>query len=192
MAIDKWDQSSTRASPGRAAGHSRAPAAVNSADPVFEDVDQTALKQLVGYNCRRAHSAILRHASDGLEQYNLRPGWYSVLVLLADNPGMSSREVCDVLGVKPPNLVSLVASFEERELITKRQHAHETRALGLHLTASGRRLVGRVQRDILRADVEATSMLSAAERATLIRLLQRIYEVPLPQRAPKSKAGARR
>ncbi len=191
MPLEDRNQSFARGQSARAAVRPRARDAMNAADRIFDDVDQSALKQLVGYNCRRAHSAILRHASERLEQYNLRPGWYSVLVLLADNPGLSSREICDVLGVKPPNLVALVASFEERALIKKQPQTFETRALGLYLTATGRRLVTRVQRDILRADADATGMLSAEERATLIALLQRIYETPLPVRASKAKAGAR-
>lgn len=142
--------------------------------PSGESVDETALQQLVGYNCRRAYLAVLEHSIQPMAELGLRRTWYSVLVLLHHNPGLSSRQICQALGVQPPNLVGLVASFEERGLIERIPDPDDARALGLYLTAAGRKLMARVEREVLRAEKRATSMLSDEERETLIRLLLRV------------------
>jgi DNA-binding MarR family transcriptional regulator len=169
-----------RRQPLRNTGHDTAVAPAGSATldprqtPVM--VDQSELQQLVGYSCRRAHAVVRDHAAKCLAAHDLPPGWFTVLVLLSRNPGLSSRQLCQVLGVKPPNFVALVASFESRDLIERRAHPNDSRSLGLHLTPAGRRLVSRVRREVLQADLEATAMLDDNERRTLLALLRKIYD----------------
>lgn len=138
-------------------------------------IDQSALRQLLGYNCRRAYLAIIEHSMKHMAQYDLRPTSFSVLALVNHNPGVNSRQVSRALGVRPPNLVAMVASFAERGLVERRRDPHDGRSLGLHLTEEGRRLVTRVERAVARAELRATSMVSPRERRTLIELLCRIY-----------------
>ena len=148
--------------------------------PSGAPIDETALQQLLGYNCRRAYMAILEHAIEPIAELGLRRSWYSVLVLLHHNPGLSSRQICQTLGVQPPNLVGLVAMFEERGLIERIPDPEDARALGLYLTKDGRRLMARLEREVARAEKRATSMLSDEEREVLNRLLLRIrYSPPI-------------
>lgn len=139
-------------------------------------IDQTALRQLVGYNCRRAYLAIIEHSMKYMTEHDLRPTSFSVLALLNHNPGVNSRQVSQALGVRPPNLVAMIASFDERGLIERRPDPNDGRSLGLHLTEEGRRLVTRVERAVARAEIRVTSMISPRERRTLIELLCRIYD----------------
>lgn len=146
--------------------------------PSGAPIDESALQQLVGYNCRRAYMAILEHAIEPIAELGLRRSWYSVLVLLHHNPGLSSRQICQTLGVQPPNLVGLVAMFEERGLIERIPDPEDARALGLYLTKDGRRLMARLEREVLRAETRATSMLTDEEREALNRLLLKIRNAP--------------
>lgn len=149
-----------------------------SADPIRRaprEADESALKRLVGYNCRRAYLAVIERSRAHMAEHDLRPTSFSVLALVHHNPGLNSRQVSKALGVHPPNLVSMIASFEARGLLERRPDPDDARSLGLHLTAAGKRLVTRVERAVMRAETEATSMLSEAERESLIALLGRIY-----------------
>lgn len=139
-------------------------------------VDQSDLYELVGYSCRRAHAHVFGYAADALATYDLPPGWFTVLTLLVRNPGLSSRQMCQVLGVKPPNFVALVSAFEARGLIERRMHPEDRRSLGLYLTSGGRRLAKSVREHVVRAEREATSMLDDEERRTLLILLRRMFE----------------
>lgn len=141
---------------------------------------QRALGALVGYSCRRAYLAVVEHSMKVMNAHELRPVSFSVLSLVHHEPGLNSRQVSKALGVHPPNLVSIIASLEARRLIERRPDPADARSLGLHPTSEGSRLAARLERRLMRAEIEATAMLSDAERETLLALLGRIWS---PQRA---------
>lgn len=139
---------------------------------------QRALGALVGYNCRRAYLAVVEHSMQHMTGNDLRPASFSVLSLVHHEPGLNSRQVSKALGVHPPNLVAIISALEARRLIERRPDPADARSLGLHPTAEGSRLAARLERQLTRAEIEATSMLSDAERETLIALLGRIWASP--------------
>ncbi|HLT27525.1 MAG TPA: MarR family transcriptional regulator [Zeimonas sp.] len=139
---------------------------------------QRALGALVGYNCRRAYLAVVEHSMKHMAEHDLRPASFSVLSLVHHDPGLNSRQVSKALGVRPPNLVAIIASLETRGLIERRPDPNDARSLGLHPTPEGSRLAARLERVLMRAESEATSMLSDDERRTLIALLGRIWSTP--------------
>ena len=66
--------------------------------------------------------------------------------------------------------------MEKRELVTRRPHPHDGRAVGLHLTAKGCKLMRDAERTAAELETEVTSSLSAAESKTLISLLKKVYQ----------------
>lgn len=138
-------------------------------------IDTTFLETLVGYNARRAALAIIEVFLEQMSVYGLRPVDFSVLSLVRHNPGITSRQLCQALGLLPPNLVGLVQSLERRSLIERHPHPHDGRAMGLHLTSSGADMMAAAEITAAELEIGAASRLSAAERKTLIRLLQKIY-----------------
>ena len=107
--------------------------------------------------------------------YDLKVVDFSVLSLVAHNPGVTSRQLCAALNVLPPNLVGLIAALERRGLIERRPHPSDGRAMGVHLTPEGVALTQQAEKTAAQLEQDATSRLTAAERKTLIRLLQKIY-----------------
>ena len=91
------------------------------------------------------------------------------------NPGITSRQLCQALGLLPPNLVGLIQSLERRGLIERHPHPHDGRAMGLHLTASGDKMMQAAEITATELEISAAARLSMAERKTLIRLLQKVY-----------------
>ena len=152
----------------------RAPAAAN-APPHVDTVDTQYLESLVGYNARRAALAIIAQFIPRMAPYDLTPVTLSVLSLVAHNPGITSRQLCSTLNILPPNLVGMVAQLEKRGVIERLPHPHDRRAAGLHLTPDGEALVREAELRVSALEEEATSRLTAAERKTLMRLLQKIY-----------------
>lgn len=139
------------------------------------ELDTSYLKGLVGYNARRASLAIIEIFMERMAVFGLAVVDFSVLSLVAHNPGATSRQLCTALSILPPNLVSLVASLDKRGLIVRRPHPTDGRAMGLHLTRAGKALVRQAEEAAAALEAEATSRLSATERHTLVRLLQKIY-----------------
>ena len=143
--------------------------------PGTEPLDTRALECLVGYNARRASIAIGAVFFERMAAYGLKQADFSVLSLLAHNPGATSRQLCNTLDILPPNLVSLVATLDSRGLIERRPHPHDGRAVGLHLTAAGETLIREAEKTVVQLEADASARLTSRERETLIRLLQKIY-----------------
>lgn len=140
-----------------------------------DDVDTSYLESLIGYNARRAAIAIIDVFLPGMARYDLRPVDFSVLSLVLHNPGITSRQLCAALGILPPNLVGMVSALEQRGLVVRARHPRDGRAIGLHLTAPGKRLARRAERTAARLEAQASSQLSPDEVRTLIGLLRRLY-----------------
>src|ERR1044072_700208 len=85
-------------------------------------LDTRVLEALVGYNARRAWLTVSTVFSERMAVYGLKQVDFSVLSLLAHNPGATSRQLCNTLDILPPNLVSLVATLDSRGLIERRPH----------------------------------------------------------------------
>lgn len=143
--------------------------------PAPESVDTGFLRTLVGYNARRASLAVIEVFMERMAVYRLKVVDFSVLSLVAHNPGVTSRQLCATLNVLPPNLVGIIAALERRGLIERRPHPSDGRAMGLHLTPAGVDLTGQAEQTAAQLEVDATAGLTATERKTLIRLLQKVY-----------------
>ena len=149
--------------------------APESPAPSIDQVNTEYLESLVGYNARRAALVIIELFLQRMAVYDLRPVDFSVISLIAHNPGITSRQLCATLGMLPPNLVGMVNELEKRGLIAKRPHPSDGRATGLHPTPSGLELLQKAEKTALALEAEATTRLSVAERKTLIRLLKKVY-----------------
>jgi DNA-binding MarR family transcriptional regulator len=143
--------------------------------PAVDQVDTGLLDSLIGYNARRAALAVIDVFLQRMKVYDLRPVDFSVLSLVMHNPGITSRQLCTTLGVLPPNLVGMINALEKRNLIVRKPHPHDGRAVGLHVTATGQKLMRDAERTAIELEAEATSRLSAGEVKTLIRLLKKVY-----------------
>lgn len=147
-----------------------------SAGPACVDkVDSSYLESLVGYNARRATLSIIGLFLERMAVYNLRPVDFSILSLIAHNPGITSRQLCATLGILPPNLVAMVGTLDRRGLINRRPHASDGRAMSLYLSQTGEQLMREAEKTAANLEQDATARLSAGERSTLMRLLQKIY-----------------
>ncbi|MFM2274276.1 MAG: hypothetical protein RL211_148 [Pseudomonadota bacterium] len=144
-------------------------------ESTVDRVDTSPLESLMGYNARRAALTIIGLFMQRMSVYDLRPVNFSVLLLITHNPGITSSQLCSVLGMLPPNLVGMINQFEKRLLIERRPHPSDGRAMGLHLTTSGHQLMRDAEKTATTLELDATPRLSTSERKTLIRLLQKVY-----------------
>lgn len=144
--------------------------------PAVENIDTSYLESLMGYNARRATLVIVDAFLKHMAVYELRPVDFSVLSLIAHNPGITSRQLCSALNIQPPNLVGMVNTLEKRELVMRQPHPRDGRAMGLHLTPSGKKMVRSAEQTATDIEKDVTAHLSATERKTLMRLLKKIYD----------------
>jgi DNA-binding MarR family transcriptional regulator len=153
-----------------------APPDRNRPPSAVEEVDTSFLETLLGYNARRAALAVIDVFLAGMAPYQLKPVDFSVLSLVAHNPGITSRQLCSTLGILPPNLVGMVNTLEKRELVARRPHPRDGRAMGLHLTPAGQKLMRDAEKTAATIEAGVASRLTPAELRTLIALLKKIYK----------------
>ncbi len=138
-------------------------------------VDTSFLETLVGYNARRAAVSIIEGFLQRMAVFQLRPVDFSVMSLIFHNPGITSRQLCTSLGILPPNLVGMVNALEQRGLILRERHAKDGRAMSLYTTDAGATLMRAAEQVAVELEIDRTQGLTATERKTLMRLLQKIY-----------------
>jgi DNA-binding MarR family transcriptional regulator len=164
--------------PAKPERHADSPTPASSTAPAVDEVDTRYLETLVGYNARRAALAVIGVFLPRMAVYGVKPVEFSVLSLITHNPGITSRQLCGALGLLPPNLVGMINALEKRKLILRQPHPRDGRAMGLHLTRQGEKLMRAAEVTAAELESDATSRLSETERRTLIRLLQKVYRTP--------------
>ncbi|MEO7887103.1 MAG: MarR family transcriptional regulator [Polaromonas sp.] len=143
--------------------------------PAPVKVDSSYLETLIGYNATRASLKVIELFSKRMAVYDLRHVDFSILSLITHNAGITSRQLCSALNILPPNLVGKIGTLEKRALVHRKPHPQDGRAVGLYLTDAGEALMREAERTATGLELEATERLSAAEKKTLVRLLQKIY-----------------
>lgn len=149
---------------------------IETAPPVIaEPADTGFLRTLVGYNTRRATLSIIELFMQRMAVYDLKVVDFSVLSLVAHNPGITSRQLCAALDILPPNLVGLIKGLDKRGLIERHPHPTDRRAQGLYLSPAGRKLQKSAQVTATQLENDVAGRLSADELHTLKTLLRKVY-----------------
>jgi len=141
----------------------------------LERVDTSYLQTLLGYNARRVSLQVIELFNERMAAYDLSPVDFSVLSLIRHNPGITSRQLCSALSLLPPNLVGKISMMEKRDLLTRKPHPDDGRAIGLHLTVAGSQMMQQAENTATQLELDVSNKLTAAESKTLRRLLQKVY-----------------
>jgi hypothetical protein len=104
---------------------------------ITDKIDSSYLETLMGYNATRASIKVIELFTKRMAVYDLRHVDFSILSIIMHNPGITSRQLCGVLSILPPNLVGKISLMEKRELVSRRPHPQDGRAVGLYLTETG-------------------------------------------------------
>jgi DNA-binding MarR family transcriptional regulator len=140
-----------------------------------ELMDRGALTDDVGFLLSRASGLVVRASNAALAGHGLRVRPYSVLLLACDaEEGMSQRELADVLGLDPSQVVLLVDELTGAGLVERRVSGTDRRTKLVTATAAGRAVREAAARDVDGALAAQLGDLSADERAQLQELLTRL------------------
>ena len=93
------------------------------------------LPSFPGYALRRAANAATAELASRLAQLDLRQSDASALVLIGDNPGITSSALGRALDIQRANMAPLLKKLEDSGLIDKQPI--DGKSLGLSLTAAG-------------------------------------------------------
>jgi len=110
-----------------------------------ETMDIAQLNDRVGYFLRRLQVAIFKDFIRTLGPVDVRPAQYSVLVLIAANPGRSQAAIGKALSIERARLARMLHELERRQWIERRLSSGDGRSHSLFMTAAGKEAMVRIE-----------------------------------------------
>jgi DNA-binding MarR family transcriptional regulator len=134
------------------------------------------LPGLVGYRIRKAYSYLFQTFTFMLQDPGLAPGQYSVLLLIALNPGLSQLALAEATGLDGSTIVPITNRFAQRGWIRRIRRRNDRRFYVLSIAPAGRAILDRVRPIIEAHERNLVVGLSKAECHALIELLAKITD----------------
>lgn len=141
---------------------------------IGSDRPPAALARHTGFLLNWVAARSRRRFATALEQEGLHPRDFSVLSVIARDPGVTQQTLGESAGVDPSTMVAILDVLEERGFAERRPHETDRRKRAVHLTEEGRRTLARAGRLAARVNDEVFGALSPAERGELDRLLRKL------------------
>jgi DNA-binding MarR family transcriptional regulator len=139
-------------------------------------IDLGELPGLLGYNIRRAQVALWRDFLLTVDAgVGIRPGVFSLLLLVARNPGAAQIQLARALAIDKASIVAVIDRLEKAQLVERRRSMVDRRRQGLFLTPTGTRRVALLRARMLEHERRFLERMTPTEARTLVRLLKRLY-----------------
>jgi len=137
-----------------------------------KDIELGVLDEHLGYLVRRLQVWIFQDFERALARYDIRPGQYSVLVVIEANPGLSQADLADALGIQRTRLVLLLDDLERRGLIRRLRLPSDRRYHALALTRGGQKKLKRIKSLAAIHEARVEEVLGPGKRGVLIPILR--------------------
>lgn len=125
---------------------------------------------LASWVSKRARADVQRR----LAAYDLSTPDFGVIAALSDGGALSQQQLADGLGADKSHIVRLVDQLEARRLVQRSADPGDRRRHRVEVTPAGRALYRKTRQVIEQVEAEHLRVLTASERRTLTRLLQRV------------------
>ena len=131
------------------------------------------LPSFPGYALRRAANATAAELSARLAELGLRQSDVSVLILIAENPGVTASAIGRALDIQRANMVPLLNRLEDARLIERAPI--DRKSLGLDLTEPGRELLARARQVVETFEAELLARVPPEHRPHLLPALEALW-----------------
>jgi DNA-binding MarR family transcriptional regulator len=138
-------------------------------------IDVGILPNLLGFNVRRAQIALWRDFGRTVGDGGVRPGMFSLLLLVERNPGIAQVDLANQLDQDKGTIVGLIDALQRRRWLVRRKSRVDRRRHGIVLTAAGQAGLALLLEEILEHEARFTRLFTDDELGTLIPLLRRIH-----------------
>ncbi len=142
-----------------------------------EPLDLGLLPGLLGYQLRRAQIAAFQHFAATVGEVGVTPGWFGLLVIVANNEGLSQTRLARALGVDGSTMVAMIDRLEENGWLRRQRSEVDRRSHALFLTDEGTELLDRLTPMVEAQDAALAEGLNADDKRHLLALLAKIAQV---------------
>lgn len=130
------------------------------------------LNQHVGYFTRRFQVWIFKDFIRTLAPMNIRPAQYSVLTLIAFNPGHSQADIGEALGIDRARMARMLDKLEKCRFIQRLPSTQDRRLHRLFLTKEGHGNLERIHSLAAEHEARVAKIIGSRRRTALIKLLK--------------------
>jgi DNA-binding MarR family transcriptional regulator len=135
-------------------------------------LDIGVLNNHLGYLIRRLQVWVFQDFIRTLAPIDIRPAQYSVLVVIAANPGLSQSDLADRLGIERARLVRVLDKLERRGLTRRLPSRSDRRSHALRLTRAGQKTLKHATMLAARHEMQLAERLGSERRKLLMSALQ--------------------
>ncbi len=154
------------------------------------DARSYTVENSIGYLIRRGASLLRHELEQAFEGHGLTFVQWATLMRLRDEPTLTAGEICRDLHHDSGAFTRVLDHLEQRDLIRRERSETDRRVVRLHLTGDGRRAIQAMLPVVVDRLNFALQDFSAAEIATLAKLLRRMTS-RLGSAAPAAGAPSR-
>lgn len=130
----------------------------------------------LGMALRGAYLSLHRRANVALQGLGVTADQMVVLTILAEEDGITQRELVRRVHSDPNTIAAMLKLLEERKLISRRPHATDGRARCIDLTEAGRTLQLKTETALEEVHGKLMDLFLSREAEKLLGLLERIVE----------------
>jgi DNA-binding MarR family transcriptional regulator len=132
------------------------------------------LGEVVGYHLRLAQEASFAAFTQRVGDPDLKPGRYSILTILANNPGLTPTALSRACGRDKSTLTSALRDLERRGLVRREGMPGDQRSVRVSLTEAGEALLARLRVHAQAHDRVLDGIVGHDNKAAFIAILERI------------------
>jgi len=129
-----------------------------------------------GHLIRRAQQAAVAIFMDCTKECRLTPVQYAVMTVAESYPGIDQRTLAGTVAFDPATIGDVVRRLEQRGLL-HRQNGSDRRTMRVSLTRSGERILRKMDKLVLKSQVEILKPLSDGEQIILMFLLSKLVNL---------------
>jgi DNA-binding MarR family transcriptional regulator len=131
------------------------------------------LDDYIGFHLRLAQAASFRSFKRHTGLRNLRPGWFAVLSIINDNPGITPIALSRASGRDKSTITPVLRDLEREKLISREEIPSDRRSYALRLTQKGAESLAHLATCAAAHDRELDAIVGDA-KGELLALLRRI------------------
>lgn len=148
----------------------------DTGDAPENDIRLGPLSNFFGYHLRLAQEASFQAFARRVDTTGLRSGYFSVLVLIGLNPGITQTALSRATSRDKSTLTPTLRLLEDRKLIQREQFKNDRRSYMLRLTPEGEKAAEELMQHASVHERELNRIVGADKSADVLAALRRIAE----------------
>jgi DNA-binding MarR family transcriptional regulator len=132
------------------------------------------LADYAGYHLRLAQDASFQAFANRVGQGDIRPGSFTLLTLVRENPGITQTAISQASGRDKSTLTPALRSLEQAGYIERRRIDRDRRSYELHLTPAGTEAIARLSAHARAHDEELDRIIGSEKKAAFLSTLRAI------------------